>query len=208
MRIFKPTYSKALPKGAKTFVCKRGKDEGKRFAKFKDSKGHATQARLTKTGDKILVETSHWHIGFADNQGISRKLKAFTNERSSVRLADKIEELLDCQRNNGQPDEGLCKWIEQIPAAMRNDLIEWGLLDAERSAIGKPLTEHIKAFQEHLRKKERIPRHVKEIGGTLNRIFRECGFITWSDISAVKLKEYLDGLRDNGKGISKGEVRG
>ena len=39
MRIYKPTYSKPLPDGAKVFVCKQGKDTGKKFAKFKDPKG-------------------------------------------------------------------------------------------------------------------------------------------------------------------------
>ena len=132
MRIWKPTYSKSLPKGAKTFTCKQGRDKGKMFAKFKDAKGHITEARLTKSSDKILVEVSHWHISFEDHLGIRRQLKAYTNERATERLADKIEALLDCQRNNRQPDEELCKWLEQVPAAIRNELIKFGLIDAQR----------------------------------------------------------------------------
>jgi len=208
MRVFKPTYTKPLPEGAKVFVCKRGKHKDKKFAKFNDAKGHTTEARLAKDGNKILLETAHWHISFEDNQGIRRHLKAYTNERASHRLADKIEELLSCQANNRQPDDELCKWLERIPAVIRDELIKWGLLDAERSAIGKPLSKHIQEFQEHLTKKERNPRHIKEVAGTLNRIFQNCAFTTWSDISAANLKDYLDGLRDNGKGISKRRYNG
>jgi integrase len=208
MRVYKPTYSKPLPEGAKTFTCKRGKDEGKQFAKFKDSRGHVTQARLTKSGDKILCETSHWHISFEDNLGIRRQLKAYSNERATERLADKVEDLLSCKANNQQPDDELSKWLEQVPAAIRNELIRFGLLDPERAAIGKALSEHVQEYKDHLGRKERSEAYVKEVGGTLSRIFADCGFATWSDISAAKLKDYLDGLRDGGKGISKRRYNG
>ena len=49
MRVYKPTYSKPLPKGAKVFTRKHIK-----YAKYKDAKGHTTEARLTKKGDKMM----------------------------------------------------------------------------------------------------------------------------------------------------------
>lgn len=208
MRIWKPTYSKPLPQGAKTFVCKQGRDKGKMFAKFKDTKGHSSQARLTKSGDKILVEVSHWHIQFEDHLGIRRELKAYTNKDATQRDADNIQKLLDYNASHTPLNNELQEWIESISAATRNELIKFGLIDAERASIGKPLSEHIEEFKDHLTKKERNSRHIKEIIGTLNRIFTDCGFTTWMDISAAKLKDYLDGLRDNGKGISKRRYNG
>ncbi len=86
MRIYKPTYSKPLPEGAKILRRKSGK-----FAKFKDKKGHTKEARLTKSGDKILCETSHWHIKFEDNLSIVRELKAYTYEQSTKDLSIKIQ---------------------------------------------------------------------------------------------------------------------
>ena len=201
MRVFKPTYSKPLPEDAKTFLCKQGKDKGLMFAKFKDAKGHTTQARLTKSRDKILVEVNCWHISFEDKHDIKRQLKAYTNQRATQDLADKIQDLLDGR----QPD---AEWIEKLRPAIRNELIRFGLIDAERAAIGKPLSEHIEEFKEHLTKKERNPKHIKEVTGTLNRVFRDCDFATWTDISAAKLKDYLDGLRDGGNGISKRRYNG
>jgi integrase len=208
MRVFKPTYSKPLPEGARISTCKRGQDRGKQFAKFKDAKGHTTQAPLTKAGDKILVEVKHWHIQFEDHHGIRRQLKAYTDERATERLAKKIEDLLDCQRNNRPPDESLCVWLEKLSSAVRNELIGFGLVDAQRADIGRPLAEHVEEFKEHLEKKERNSDYIKELGGTLNRVFGDCGFETWTDISAARLKDYLDGLRDNGNGISKRRYNG
>jgi len=203
MRVYKQTYTKPLPEGAKMFTRK-----GTKFAKFKDTKGRMAEARFTKSGVKILLETAHWHIEFSDNLQIRRHLKAFTNERASERLADKIDELLSCQANNRQLDDELSNWLEKIPSRIRKELIKFGLLDPRRSTVGETLSEHIEEFRDYLTKKERNPKHIKETVGTLRRIFDGCGFVTWTDISPDKLKHYLDGLRDGGKGISKRRYNG
>ena len=118
MRVFKPTYSKPLPEGAKIVSRKNGN-----FVKYQDSRGHKTEARLTKSGDKILLETAHWHIEFADNQGIRRHLKAFTLERASKRLADKIEDLLSCsQKNRASASRGLITRSKQAHTASKSKL--------------------------------------------------------------------------------------
>ena len=150
MRVYKPTYSKPLPEGAKIFSRK-----GKGYAKFKDTKGHTAEARLTKAGDKILCETEHWHIGFEDIRGIRRQLKAFTNEQTTKRLADRIQQLLNGKANNLPPDTELQKFIEQIPATIRDELISFGLLDG--AAAIRTLAEQIEIFRNHLIKKERNP---------------------------------------------------
>ncbi len=201
MRIFKPTYSKSLPEGAKVFVCKRGKDEGKKFARFKDSKSHVTQARLTKSGDKILIETSHWHIEFEDNNGIRRRLKVYTNEAATKKLADRIEDLLHFKANNQQPTIELQKWLEQVPVKIRSELVGFRLLDL--NLVSKKLAEHIEDFKECLEKKERSSRHISETVAILNRLFDLCGFENCTDIAANKIKEVLDELRDGGNGFSK-----
>jgi len=189
-----------LREGAKVFVCKRGKDEGKKFAKFKDAKGHIAQARLTKSGDKILIETQHYHIEFEDNNGIRRRLKAYTNERASERLADKIESLLDCQRNSRQPDDELSKWLERIPATIRDELIEFSLLDAQRTAAGKTLDELISKFDKSLQAKERTPKYIKETVMQLRRVFDGCKFRYWSNITPTQVETYLKDLRERGIG--------
>ena len=195
MRIYKSSYTKPLPEKAKIFTRK-----GKRYAKFKDVKGHTTEARLTKSGDKILVETAHWHIGFEDNQQIRRELKGFTNEQATKRLADRIQQLLNCKANNLPLDTELQKFIEQIPATIRDELISFGLLDAERTAAGKTLIELADEFEQSLVAKERTPRYICETVKMLKDIFECCKFKYWSNISPTRVENYLKDLRD--KGIS------
>lgn len=208
MRVYKEAYTKVLPENARIFTRKTGEYKGKLFAKFKDKKGHTAEARLTKSKDRILVETAHWHISFEDNLGIRRTLKAFTNVQATQRLADNIQRLLDSKASNAPLSDDLQKSLVQLPSKMLNKLIAWKLLDASRMSAGKTLDEYIEELKDYLTKKERNPKHVREISGTLKRIFRECKFVVWSDISPERLINWLDSLRDSGKGISKRRYNG
>jgi len=203
MRVYKPTYTRPLPAGATKFTQRSGKNRGLRFAKFEDRKGHTKTERLTKNCKKILVETKLWHIEFDDSLGIHRELKAYTDHQATQRLADKIQDLLNCKANNVPLTDELQKWLEQIPSAIRDELIKFGILEPRQAERGKPLSDHIVEYTNSLTKKERDLRYVHEVGYTLNVIFEKCGFITWQDISAAKLRDYLDDLRDAGKGIGK-----
>lgn len=209
MRIYKPTYSKELPEGAKIFTHKTGKDKGKRFAKFKDKRGHTVEHRLTKSGTKILVETTHWHIIFEDNIGIRRRLKAFTNVQATQRLADNIQRLLDSKANNAPLSDSLQKWlVEELPVKIRDEFIKFSLLDASQMSAGNTLDEYIEKFKDYMTKKERDPKHIKATVSSLKRLFGACSFNSWNDITADKLKAHLDELRDRGNGISKRTYNG
>ena len=190
MRVFKPTYTKPLPEKTKVFTRK-----GTKYAKFKGG-----EARLTKRGDKILCETSHWHISFEDNLGIRRELKGFTNEQATKRLADRIQQLLNCKANNLPLDTELQKFIEQLPCKVRDELVGFGLVDTERTAAVKTLTELTDEFEQSLVAKERTPRYIRETVKMLENIFEGCKFEYWSNISPTKVENYLKNLRD--KGIS------
>jgi len=192
-----------LPEGAKIFTRK-----GKKFVKFKDTKGHNQEARLTKKGDKILVETSHWHIKFEDNLQTRRDLKAYTNEKTTQRLADRIQQLLNYKANNAPPDTDMQKFIEQIPGRIRDELISFGLLNANEVAAGKTLLEYIVGFKDYLTKKERNAKHITATVGCLQRIIDGCGFKYWSEISGDKIIDYLDEQRDGGNGIGKRTYNG
>ena len=135
MRVFKPTYTKPLPEGAKTFLCKQGPDKGKMFAKWKDSRGHTQTARLTKAGDKILCEVNHWHIEFDDHLGRRRKIKAHTTKDATDWDARQIKKLLDCKANHAPLTPELQAWIEKLKPDIRNELIRFGLVDAQRASV-------------------------------------------------------------------------
>jgi integrase len=193
MRIYKPTYSKPLPEGAKVFSRKH-----KKFARFKDKKGHTKEARLTKSKDKILCETSHWHISFEDNLSIRRELKAYTNEQETKRLADRIQQLLNYKSNNQPLDSELQKFIENLNIRIRNELINFGLLDSEKAKAGKLLTELVSEYVKFLEANERSEKYINDTQAELDRIFEGCTFQYWSDIAPTKVMTYLKKLRDEG----------
>ena len=84
MKTHKPTHSRPLPDGSKIFTCKRGQHKGKRFAKYQDGKARMQEKRLTKAGDRILVESKVWHITFEDNLGIRRDVKAYADKAATA----------------------------------------------------------------------------------------------------------------------------
>ncbi|MBA7670203.1 Tyrosine recombinase XerC [subsurface metagenome] len=92
------------------------------------------------------------------------------------------------------------KFIEQIPATIRDELISSGLLDAKRTAAGKTLIELADEFGQSLVAKERTPRYICETVKMLKDIFECCKFKYWSNISPTRVENYLKDLRD--KGIS------
>jgi len=199
MRVYKETYSKPLPADAKILTRKDGK-----YTRFANGRGRRKEARLTKAGDRILFETSSWYIDFEDNSSIRRTVKAFTDRSATDRLADNIQRLLNYKASRMPPDAELQRYVENLPAQIRQGLAGCGVLASEFAAIGKPLSEFMGAFRDHLSlDKERSVRYVN---GKVNRIqaaFDACDFRLWSDITAAAVVKYLRARRDGGRGISK-----
>ncbi|MHC4618930.1 MAG: tyrosine-type recombinase/integrase [Planctomycetota bacterium] len=202
MRIWKPSYSKPLPPGAKIVTKK-----GVKYARFKGKRG-LEELRLTDKGDRVLCEVKKYVIQFDDHLGIKRKVKAYTDKAASTREADNIQRLVTFKASQTPLSNELQEWVEKLNPKMRDELISFGLIDMQRAEIAKPLSEHIPEYTDHLRRKERSERYVKEVCNTLTRVFTDCGFHVWSDISPSRLRDYLDGLRDGGKGISKRTYNG
>jgi len=208
MRVYKPAYTRPLPAGATKFTARSGRHKGTRFAKFKDKRGNTRTERLTKDGKKILVNTKLWRIQFTDYLGVKRELKAYSDHEASNQLANFIQKLLNYKQSNNPLTSEMQERFEHLPSAIRNELIKFGAVDAQQAEIGKPLTQHVADYIDFLTKRERSRHYIKEVEGTLTRLFKECKFTVWKDISAVRLKEFLDEQRDGGKGISKRRYNG
>ena len=66
--VYKETFTKPLPAGAKIIVRK-----GQRLAEWKDAKGKTRTAPLTAAGDRIAVEAGTYTAKYRDGSGIVRK---------------------------------------------------------------------------------------------------------------------------------------
>jgi len=194
MRVFKPSYSKPLPEGAKILKRKDG-----RWVQFRKKSGELVEGKLTKKGDRVLMETELWHIGFFDNRQIERDFVGFTDRAATQAAADKLQTLLNCLASQQPLPDDINKWIEVTP--LKNKLFEFGLIDLKRSAAGKPLAEHVAEFETWLKttksKKYGYIRNKSYVQGTCSRIrqvFSACKFAYWSNIDQHEVEKYLGGL--------------
>jgi len=151
-----------------------------------------------KTGRKKKV--SKWWVEVRDHQAIVRRFAAFTDKRQSEVLATKIKQLIACKQNGESPtaEPGLTDWLNVMDENLRDKLIEIGLLNGVKAAMNKPLAALVVEFEQFLLAKERTPKHIKDTRNTLNRIFKDCNFKFWSDISASRVMAYLKTLRNDG----------
>ena len=83
--VYKETFTKPLPAGAKIIVRK-----GQRLAEWKDAKGKTRTAPLTAAGDRITVEAGTYTAKYRDGSGIVRKVSTGCRDESAARsvLAD------------------------------------------------------------------------------------------------------------------------
>ena len=156
---------------------------------YKDKEGQKRQAKK-------------WYVELRDHLDTVRRIPGFTDKRQTEALGRQIEKLVSGKVAGEKPDTELTRWLENLPARLRHNLVRIGLIDSQRAAAGKSLIEHIEDFRQSLQAKDNTPEYVELIISRLKRLFSECKFTYWSEISASKVQRYLADLRDNGVGIS------
>lgn len=143
-------------------------------------------------------EISKWHCELRDHFGILRRFAGFTDKAVTEEFARKLEKLIALRVAGEQPDISLTRWLEMMPGKLRERLGEIGIIDASRAAGGKPLSELIARWREYLSDKECTPKYVKLAATRAQRVFDECHFSTWTDISCEKVQRWLAERRDKG----------
>lgn len=193
MRIYRRSYSKTLPDDAKILRRKDG-----RYAKFRNGRGKLIEAKLTKSGDRILVETQTWSVAFKDHSEVPWQVKGFTDKAATERMATTIQDLLSAKGSGAGIEPELRKRLENLPGRVRQDLAGWGIIDTKAITAMQPLSDLITFFGEHLRAKERAKYYVS---GTIADLKALCdaGDLTYfSDIDASRIEAYLKARRDSG----------
>ena len=79
--VYKETFTKPLPTGAKIIVRK-----GQRLAQWQDAKGRTRTAALTASGDRITVEAGTYSAKYRDGSGIARKVATGCSDESAARF--------------------------------------------------------------------------------------------------------------------------
>lgn len=148
-----------------------------------------------------------WYVEFRDHHEKIRRLPGFTDKVQTGELGRKVEKLVAARANDEAPDKDMRKWLESLPARMRNALAKIGLVDALRVAAVKPLADHLDDFERSLVAKGGTAKHATLVAQRARRLLIEdCGFRKWSDISASKVEGHLAQLRagepDKDNGLS------
>ncbi len=137
-----------------------------------------------------------WHVEFRDHCEKVRKLAGFSDKSQTESLGRKIVRLVCCRSNNDPLDLELSKWIETMPAAIRNGLARIGLLEAKTVASSKSLEEHLDDYKAALLAKGNTAKHAELVVLRARTLFAGCGFKFWTDIQPAAVEAHLAGLRE------------
>jgi len=145
-------------------------------------------------------KTSKFYVEFKDHLELTRRLPGFTDRRQSEALGRQIEKLVGCKGSGEPPDVYLARWLESIPAKMREHFVRIGLIDASRAAAGKLLLEHIGDFEQSLIDKGNTLKQAQMTVSRVRRIASEGRFTTWTDIAASRVQRCIAKMQENGLG--------
>jgi len=140
-------------------------------------------------------------IELRDHQGITRRFSGLTDRRQTEQMGRRIEALTACRSAGERPDIELSRWLEKAPPTLTTRLADVGIINGTRVAASKSLDALVEDFAKHLEAKERTTKYISENSMMLQRVFRACRFVVWSDIQPGKVETYLKQLRNEGLSI-------
>ncbi|HUV64350.1 MAG TPA: site-specific integrase [Sedimentisphaerales bacterium] len=150
-----------------------------------------------KDKDGKKRQAKRWYVDFVDHLSIRHRWPAFEDKRASEALGRQIERLVTCKMSGEQPDRDSTRWLDGVPAKLREQLVGIGLLDPERAAAGKPLKAHVEDFRQSLSAGDNTAKHVQQTINCVMRIIDGCHFKAFSDIAGDHVERFLGSLRKN-----------
>ena len=114
---------------------------------------------------------------------------------------------MSCKMAGQIPGVELNRWLEVMPNVLLKKLVSWGLLDGQRAEGGKLLSVHLQDWKKSLLAAGCTAQYTELQYKRAKRVFDECGFVTWADISASKLQHKISLLKKEVyKKDDKGEI--
>jgi hypothetical protein len=163
--VYKETFTKPLPAGAKIIVRK-----GQRLAEWIDAKGKRRTASLTAAGDRITIEAGTYSAKYRDGSGIVRKVSTGCRDESAARsILGKMER--------------------------RAELVKGEVLTAAEDATvdhqGTPLADHIAAYLLKLEAEGVSAMHRDNVRRALHRLASDCQVKRLGNLARESLERWL-----------------
>ncbi len=155
------------------------------------------------TGEK--KKTAKWYVEFRDHNQTVRRLPTFRDKAMADQFKRRLAMLVEYRTNGERLDTDLMRWLETIPAPLRDKLAGYDLLDARSIAATRGLLDHLDDFKRTLEAKGTSIKQAQQVYNRLKRVFDGCRFASWSDINGSAIQAYLHGLRqdtEDKKGMS------
>ena len=164
--------------------------------------------------DGRQATAERFYIAFKDHLNTRRRWPAFSDEKRSRAVAEKIRQLVEHRTAGTTPDERLFKWVEAAPQNLREKLSEAGLIETGELARREPLAVHLDGKvdeqgnvvvsgwrQSLLAGRSDREGYADLMVGRPKRVFDAIGLHFWSDLRAgdveTRIETYLSKLRSN-----------
>jgi integrase len=146
--------------------------------------------KITRKG----IKSRDYYVFFSDHQGRLHHFKAGPDKEAAKSIEAKVKSLVGC-RTAGDFPRDMQQWINDRPNDLKEKFVKWDLVKGCRIAVQKPLKEHLDDWKKTQRATGVTEGHAKMLHVRVNRIFDECGFRYWNDISGSKLQGQIDCLQ-------------
>lgn len=148
--------------------------------------------RDRRTGENR--ESTKWYVGIIVG-GDERRIPAFTDKRASEEFGRKLDDMAAFKAARRALPPDFSRWLDSLPAKVRQRLAKHGLLDPESEASFKSLIAHLDDYRQYLEGAGRTPDYVQKSFWRIKRIIDGIGAQLLSDIQPQPASRFLTECR-------------
>ena len=145
-------------------------------------------------------DSQKWYCEFRDHLETRRRIPTFSHRSAADEFGRHLAKLVAYHKaSGGQTDPALVDWLDTLPKAIRQKLINIGLLDGRRDMVGRTLSEHLGDYQDKLTAGGRTAKHIATQKKYIRAMADDAKWNFVSEITADDVNAYTAALREDGR---------